>query len=97
MVPAEILADSPQAGRATATRIARNPSFPIVFRNAFRHAAWNITPTFDGTLTRQSVCKSEKVYSLSLLPYSTANVAVGSTICFDNLSFTLISILYMPG
>src|SRR5580698_7699328 len=28
--------------------------------------------------------------------YSTAKVAVGSTVCLDSLSFTLISILYRP-
>src|SRR5208282_4335032 len=29
--------------------------------------------------------------------YSTAKVAVGSTVCLERLSFTLISILYKPG
>jgi hypothetical protein len=29
--------------------------------------------------------------------YSTAKVAVGSTVCLESLSFTLISILYKPG
>src|SRR5579871_1929364 len=31
------------------------------------------------------------------LNYSTANVAEGSTVCFEILSLTLISILYTPG
>jgi hypothetical protein len=54
------------------------------------------TPKFR-SLKLRSLTLPTPVGTPGAIRYSTANSADGFTVCFEMLSFTLISILYVPG